>query len=822
MGKNRGFTAVISIFLFFSTIALAQTPPDFSWGAGASGYPVEGGDENSDWWNRFPRTAQASRNESGTQHWERFAEDFELASSLNLNSLRISLSWSRLEPSPGEFSEEAFAHYQTVLETLWRRGLTPLVSLEHFVHPIWFETQGAWTNPQSAESFARFSREVVRRLGHLIPLWITFTDPVQQILEGYLKGNFPPRRRNFNDAVLAYGNILQAHLLATQIIHGHQRALPPELNPCLRRAQRVVENGAIPCGVGVTLGMHNFLPAHQASEPEARASDIAVIALMEHLNAFAFLNGARTGQLRWDIPAGLGAPLLPESSQGHHLNLDLNQAIGRQAANANEFNLDWVGLDYYSTWRVGADREAPGGFRIRVPENLDGPQNSVIRADDGSVINPLGLREALNKLASHAPGIPIVVTRNGVADARDSLRRDFLERHITAVEQAINLDHIDVRGYFTESLTDGYTWLNGFASRLGLFEINYGARFERMARNSAVWFRDFLRVRQNRPSPADCHGFVLNFWQPNLTLEKLRTQALRASALGACHFTIPLLFCQQNKTSNEVVWCVGAPGFLQSKEGALVAGQALRELGFSYSLLPIVQGMDGSWRGHFHPANTKRWFASYRSLILELVEQVKTTNPRDFFVGSEMNFMFESFPEYWRDLMREVKAALHASAGNQTKVLIAANWDHFARVSLWDESDYIGISAYFPLAREITPRPTRESLRQGWQPWKALLQETSRRYNKKIYFAEVGYTSKSTAAVSPWEHFLDGPLELDLQRLLFSVLREILAEIQAEFYSLDVWALAPRHNSKPDLGFDIFGKPAQAEVELLLQMLRPR
>ena len=48
---------------------------------------------------------------------------------------RLGLEWSRIEPAPGQWSQEGLDHYRRELELLWPLA-SPLVTLHHFSHPL--------------------------------------------------------------------------------------------------------------------------------------------------------------------------------------------------------------------------------------------------------------------------------------------------------------------------------------------------------------------------------------------------------------------------------------------------------------------------------------------------------------------------------------------------------------------------------------------------------------------------------------------------------------------------------------------------------------
>jgi beta-glucosidase len=75
------------------------------------------------------------------------------------------------------------------------------------------------------------------------------------------------------------------------------------------------------------------------------------------------------------------------------------------------------------------------------------------------------------------------------------VRADFLREHALVMRHAMNAG-VDLRGYFHWSLMDNFEWLEGFAPRFGLFEVDY-ATFARRRRPSADVFTElgktFLR-----------------------------------------------------------------------------------------------------------------------------------------------------------------------------------------------------------------------------------------------------------------------------------------------------------------------------------------
>jgi beta-glucosidase len=64
-------------------------------------------------------------------------------------------------------------------------------------------------------------------------------------------------------------------------------------------------------------------------------------------------------------------------------------------------------------------------------------------------------------------GVPIFVTENGIADADDSRRAEFLLAHVDAMLLAIKAG-APVRGYFHWTCFDNFEWAEGYSAKFGL------------------------------------------------------------------------------------------------------------------------------------------------------------------------------------------------------------------------------------------------------------------------------------------------------------------------------------------------------------------
>lgn len=133
---------------------------------------------------------------------------------------------------------------------------------------------------------------------------------------------------------------------------------------------------------------------------------------------------------------------------------------------------DFIGVNYYS--------------RI----SLSLKEGKKKRSDLGWEIFPEGIYHLLKEFQRYQK--PIYVTENGLADAQDKNREEFIREHLLWIHKAIE-DGVDVRGYFIWSLMDNFEWDKGYWPRFGLYEVDYKT-MERIIRPSAEFFKEICRT----------------------------------------------------------------------------------------------------------------------------------------------------------------------------------------------------------------------------------------------------------------------------------------------------------------------------------------
>lgn len=225
--------------------------------------------------------------------------------------------------------------------------------------------------------------------------------------------------------------------------------------------------------------------------------------------------------------------------------------------------------------------------------------------------------------------------------------------------------------------------------------------------------------------------------------------------------------------------------------------------------------MSEGWRSNINlpsDADWNTWFESYRINMLHYAKMANETGVELLCIGTELETSIENNPNKWNSLISEIKEVYSG------KLTYAANWDHeYKIVPFWDQMDYIGIQAYFPLT--TNKNPTLEEIRAGWQPHIEMLENFSKEHKKPILFTEIGYKSESSATIRPWEWHIYGDSftvkkSFETQRLAYEALFLELWR-QEWFAGLYIWQWNLRSTkdaAHENLDFTPRFKPAENEI----------
>lgn len=374
-----------------------EFPKNFLWGSATASYQVEGGIENCDW-------ADASRHgyvpECGKacDHYNKYEEDFDLMKKMGHTFHRISIEWARIEPKEGQFDEKEIEHYRSVLHALHKREITPMVTCWHWTLPMWLSEKGGFSNEGFCEYFSRYCSKLVEELGDEAHLWATINEPMVVASHGYLKGTFPPFKKNIYKYLRSVSVLSQAHINA----YRSMKAVRSDIRIGIAKHQIYFDS--------------NNNPFNKI-----------LVRLADWWWNDRFLEEIRTHQ-------------------------------------------DFIGLNHY--------HYKPFGIKLTTP-----------RTDIGWEMYPPAIYHCLMRLKQY--NVPVYITENGLADAQDIYRAEYITNYLKEVHHAIQ-DGVFVRGYLYWAFMDNYEWTFSFDKRFGLVEVDFET-LERKERPSSKVYSKIIQ-----------------------------------------------------------------------------------------------------------------------------------------------------------------------------------------------------------------------------------------------------------------------------------------------------------------------------------------
>ncbi|GHF25029.1 GH1 family beta-glucosidase [Pseudolysinimonas yzui] len=430
-------------------------PPGFRWGLATAAYQIEGaaneGGRGASIWDTFAatpgRTFHGDTGDIACDHYHRWEHDLDLLADLGVTDYRLSVSWSRLQPTGrGDLNPHGVAFYRAVLAGLRDRGIRPLVTLYHWDLPQPLEDAGGWPVRATAERFADYADLAVRALGDLATDWVTLNEPWCSSFLGYGSGAHAPGRTEPAAAVAAAHHLNLAHGLAVPRI----RAASPDAR------------------IGITNIVTDVVPESDLLVDRAAATRVDAASNRIFLDPVYL---GRYSDAVLDTLPGLRDHVRPG-------DLEIIAVP-----------TDFAGVNHYQRVLV---HHAPGSGMLDAVETAAEPATTSF----GWSVTPDALTTVLRRVATEFTSLPIYVTESGASFSdyvdpdgvvADHERVAYLRGYLDAAADAVRAG-VDLQGYYAWSFLDNFEWAEGYSKRFGLVYVDYRTQ-ERIPKLSAHWYR---------------------------------------------------------------------------------------------------------------------------------------------------------------------------------------------------------------------------------------------------------------------------------------------------------------------------------------------
>ena len=407
----------------------------------------------------------------GVDFYHRYKEDIALLGEMGFETFRISIAWTRIFPKGDESepNEEGLQFYEDVFKEMHKHGIEPLVTITHFDMPVHLiEEYGGWRNRKVIDFYENLVRVLFTRYKDLVTYWITFNE-INMIMHLPFMGAGLVFEEGENEEEIKYiaaHHEMVASALATKIGH--------EINPDFKIGSMLAGGSVYPNSPDPK----DVREAQKVSQENYFFVDVQ--ARGEYPN-YALKDLERKGI---EIPFEEGDKELLKNN-----------------------TVDYISFSYYSS-KIAAH-----------PDNMDNQEkaegnvfgsikNPHLEASEwGWEIDPLGFRITINEMYDRYQK-PLFVVENGLGavdtpdengNIIDDYRIDYLQQHIQAMKDAIELDGVEILGYTTWGAIDLVSASTGeMSKRYGFIYVDRddegNGTFDRSKKKSFDWYRKVIET----------------------------------------------------------------------------------------------------------------------------------------------------------------------------------------------------------------------------------------------------------------------------------------------------------------------------------------
>ncbi|KAK9399190.1 beta-klotho [Crotalus adamanteus] len=422
-------------------------PPNFLWGVGTSAFQVEGGQQEdgkgASIWEHFLHShfRDAYRTESWSDSYTFLEKDLTALSFLRVSSYHFSLSWPRLFPTGTvtAVNQKGLSYYNRLLDALVRRGIEPVVTLYHWDLPWELqERYGGWENSSLVDVFNDYATFCFRAFGDRVRYWITIHNPYLVAWHGYGTGLHAPGERRKGAAYVVGHNLIKAH---ATVWHNYDRHFRPQQRGFL----------------SITLGSHWVEPSKLNNESDIEKCQLSMQKVLGWFAKPIHGDGDYPEELKMELPA-----LLPKATPTERKY--------------------FKGTADFFAFSFGPDNFKPPGKVPKMGQSFS-----------------LDLRGVLNWIKAEYNPPRILIAENGWFTNKDVKTEDTtaiytMKTFVNKVLQAIKYDQIEVFGYVSWSLLDGFEWQQMFNNRRGLFYVDFNSKEkDRIPKSSAFYYKQIIQ-----------------------------------------------------------------------------------------------------------------------------------------------------------------------------------------------------------------------------------------------------------------------------------------------------------------------------------------
>lgn len=346
-----------------------------------------------------------------TDFYHHFKEDIALMGEMGFKTFRMSMNWARIFPNGDDETpnEEGLKFYDEVFDECAKYGIEPLVTLSHYETPLnLVHKYGGWQNRKCIDAFVKYSTTVMKHYKGKVKYWLTFNEINMMSMIPFFAGGCMQNDEQtkaqgaHNQFVASALTVKAAHEISDEIKVGQMLAYQP--------------NYAMTC------------------DPNDQ------VLVMERNHSTLWYSDVQTGgkypnyKLKEYERKGIVLETEPE-------DFELLE----------KYSADFLSFSCYgsSTFTTHDSEAGSGNFVM-------GVKNPYLETNAwGWATDPHCLRLACNTLYDRYHK-PLWIVENGIGwddkkeadgSVHDTYRIDYLRANVKSMDDAINLDGVELMGY---------------------------------------------------------------------------------------------------------------------------------------------------------------------------------------------------------------------------------------------------------------------------------------------------------------------------------------------------------------------------------------
>lgn len=386
---------------------------------------------------------------------------------LNLDSIRTSISWSRLIPDGINLNPQAVEFYTSFFKKIRATNTKIWITLYWFDMPLYQEDKGGFLSEEVRAQFVEYCKQAIELFDDYIEIFYVYNEPQVDLEMKYLTTACYPFETDIR-------KVYQSQIYMLE---------------CQARVIKYFKSRQFKSRIGTVIDLNTVHPRSQSTGDLEAANRAKLLYYKPWIDVS--INGVYPQQLI-------------ELLATKNINIELSE---EQKQLFLENRIEVLGINYYFPIRVKVADFVCNPEKQIVPEDFFSEYRmpgAKYNKDRGWEIYPEGIYEVLMDIKENYGNIETYITENGIGVqgekqasdgvVSDPYRIQFAIDSLEICKMAIS-DGANLKGYHIWSLVDLWSPSNQFLNKYGLIHFD-NEKFEYKLKESGLWYSQYIQSQR--------------------------------------------------------------------------------------------------------------------------------------------------------------------------------------------------------------------------------------------------------------------------------------------------------------------------------------